>query len=225
MMKELFERALGINKPWFIDDIKFNAKERRLDIHINFEAGAKFQYISEGEHISGEFGVYDTVEKSWRHLNFFQHECYLHCRIPRVKPEDGKIRQVEAPWEGKSNGFTLLLEALLLQLCSEMTVNAVSRLTGVDDNKIWRMLECYIDETRAQDDFSSLTKIGLDETSKGKNHDYVTVFVDMEKRKTVYVTEGKDNTTLERFVEDLEAHGGKKENITDASVSVQPAPS
>ncbi|MEI8245763.1 MAG: ISL3 family transposase [Lentisphaerota bacterium] len=223
MMKELFERALGIKKPWLIDDIKFDAKERRLDIHINFEVGAKFKYISEGEHISGEFGVYDTVEKSWRHLNFFQHECYLHCRIPRVKPEDGKIRQIEAPWEGKSNGFTLLLEALLLQLCSEMTVNAVSRLTSVDDNKIWRMLECYVDKARMQEDFSGMTKIGLDETSKGKNHDYVTVFVDMEKRKTVYVTEGKDNTTLERFVEDLEAHGGKKENITDASCDMSPA--
>ncbi len=45
-MKELFEKALGINKLWFIDDIKFIAKERRLDIHINFEVGAKFKYIA-----------------------------------------------------------------------------------------------------------------------------------------------------------------------------------
>jgi hypothetical protein len=25
MMKELFEKALGIGRPWFIDDLKFDA--------------------------------------------------------------------------------------------------------------------------------------------------------------------------------------------------------
>jgi transposase len=223
MMKELFEKALGIEKPWFIDNLKFDIKQRRLDIYINFEVGSKFKYVSEEEGISGTFGVYDTVDKTWRHLNFFQHECYLHCRVPRVKPEDGKIRQIAVPWGGKSNGFTLLFEALLMQLCCEMPVNAVSRLTNTDDNKIWRMLQCYVAEARKHEDFSGMTKIGLDETSKSKNHDYVTLFVDLEKRKTVYVTEGKDSTTIERFVEDLENHGGKKENITDVSCDMSPA--
>ena len=169
------------------------------------------------------FGVYDTIEKTWRHLNFFEHECYLNCRVPRVKPEDGKIRQIDVPWAGKSNGFTLLFEALLMQLCCEMPVNAVSRLTNADDNKLWRMLQRYIEEARKHEDFSNVTKIGLDETSKKKHHDYVTLFVDLEQRKTVYVTEGKDHTTVERFTEDLEAHKGKKENITDVSCDMSPA--
>ena len=97
MMKELFEKALGIEKPWFIDNLKFDVTQRQLDIYINFEAGSKFKYVSEEEHISGEFGAYDTVEKTWRHLNFFQHECYLHRRVPRVTPEDGKIHQIDVP--------------------------------------------------------------------------------------------------------------------------------
>jgi len=222
-MKELFEKALGISRQWFIDNLKFDADNRRLDIHIDFEVGTKFEYISEEEHISGSFGVYDTVEKTWRHLNFFQHECYLICRVPRVKPDDNKIRQIEVPWAGKSNGFTLLFEALLMQLCCEMPVNAVSRLTNADDNKIWRMLQCYVEEARKHEDFSQITKIGLDETSKKKHHDYVTLFVDLEQRKTIYVTEGKDHTTIKRFSDDLETHKGKKENITDVSCDMSPA--
>ena len=223
MVNELFEKALSISKPWFIDNLQFDTQNRRLDIHIDFEAGSKFEYVSDEEHISGKFCVYDTVEKTWRHLNFFQHECYLHCRIPRVKPDDNKVRQIEVPWAGKSNGFTLLFEALLMQLCCEMPVNAVSRLTGVDDNKIWRMLQRYIAEARRHEDFSKTTQIGLDETSKQKHHDYVTLFVDLEQRKTIYVTEGKDHTTIERFAEDLEAHKGNKENITDVSCDMSPA--
>jgi transposase len=85
------------------------------------------------------------------------------------------------------------------------------------------MLQRYIEEARKHEDFSNVTKIGLDETSKKKHHDYVTLFVDLEQRKTVYVTEGKDHTTVERFTEDLEAHKGKKENITDVSCDMSPA--
>ncbi|MBX9597440.1 MAG: hypothetical protein K2X04_02550 [Burkholderiales bacterium] len=32
--------------------------------------------------IDGEYKAYDTVEKSWRHLNFLEHECYLTARTP-----------------------------------------------------------------------------------------------------------------------------------------------
>lgn len=223
MLKQVFEEALGIRDPWFIEAVNFDADKRRLDIHIDFPPGAKFEYISEEEDISGEFGVYDTVEKTWRHLNFFQYECYLHCRVPRVKPEDNKIRQVKVPWAGKSPGFTLLFEALLMQLCCEMPVNAVSRLTGADDNKIWRMLDVYVETARKYESFADVTRIGLDETSKSKHHDYVTLFVDLEARKTVFVTEGKDNTTIEKFCDDFKKHGGDPEKITDVSCDMSPA--
>ena len=54
---------------------------------------------------------------TWRHLNFFQHECYLHARVPRIKRDDGCVRLISPPWSGVVSGFTLLFEALLIQLC------------------------------------------------------------------------------------------------------------
>ena len=223
MMKHVFEQALGINRPWFIDKLKFDKNNSRLDIYIDFEAGTKFEYLSKKEDIFGEFGAYDTIKKSWRHLNFFQHECYLHCRVPRVRPEDGKIRQIKTPWEGNSLGFTLLFEALLMQLCTEMPVNAVSRLTNVDDNKIWRMLNDYIEQARINEDFSNITQLGLDETSMRKHHDYVTLFVDLETHKTIFVTEGKDNVTVKTFLNDFNEHKGDTAGITDVSCDMSPA--
>lgn len=29
--------------------------------------------------------VHDTAEKEWHDLNFFQHEAYLHARVPRIR--------------------------------------------------------------------------------------------------------------------------------------------
>ena len=62
--------------------------------------------------MAGAHSVHETLAKRYRHLNFFQHECYLEVRVPRVRLPDGGIRQVEPDWAGKLSGFTLLFEAL-----------------------------------------------------------------------------------------------------------------
>ncbi len=68
-----------------------------------------------------------------------------------------------------------------------------------------------------------MKRVGIDETSKTKGHDYVTLFVDLEESKTIFVAEGKGSETLEEFKKDLTEHGGKSENITDASIDMSPA--
>jgi transposase len=222
-MKDIFSAALGIVAPWYIEDVKFDSNASRLDIHINFKRGARFHYESKEEKIAGDFPAYDTVNKTWRHLNFFEHDCYLHCRVPRIMTDCGKARHVKTPWEGVSSGFTLLFEAFLLQLITEMPVNAVARIAGVDDEKLWRMVIKYVNKAREYEDFSAVSKIGVDETSRKKRHDYVTVFVDLDKRKTMYVTEGKDHKTVTDFCVDLEKHKGQVESITDVSSDMSPA--
>jgi transposase len=139
----------------------------------------------------------------WRHLNFFEHECHIHARIPRVKLPNGKVKLISTPWEGLSNGFTLLFEALLLQLCQAMPINQVANITDVSDDKLWTMLERYVDRTREHENFENIDTIGLDETSKAKGHEYITLFVNLEKRRTIFITDGKDNTTVKRFVDDF----------------------
>ncbi len=120
LQRRLFERALGVEKPWYVKSTEFDTEKRCLDIYIDFQCGIKFKY-TDGD-ITGTYKAYDSVDKTWRHLNFFQHECYLHARVPRVRTDNGKVRMVKTPWEGRSKGFSLLFEALILQLCGAMPV-------------------------------------------------------------------------------------------------------
>jgi len=223
-MRTLFEQALHIQSPWYVKELQFNEQEKRLDIVIDFQRGGLFTYVddSNGREFAG-LKAYDTKEKSWRHLNFFEHECYLHAKVPRVKLPDGKVRFIKTPWEGLSNGFSLLFEALLLQLCQSMPVHRVASIVGTHDDKLWQMLERYIDATRAREDFSKISDIGIDETSRAKGHEYVTLFVDIKERRTLFVTEGKDASTIERFVEDFQAHSGDSQTITNVSCDMSPA--
>jgi transposase len=91
----LFTLALGLSKPWQVVDIRFSKEEGRLDLRIDFPRGAKFPCPTcEGQ----ECEVHDTKDRTWRHLNFFQYETYLHARVPRVGCDRCGIKQVEVPW-------------------------------------------------------------------------------------------------------------------------------
>jgi transposase len=82
-----------------------------------------------------------------------------------------------------------------------------------------------VEEARAREDLSKVTTIGVDETSRSKGHHYITVFMDLEedRRRVVFATEGKDADTVERFREDLEAHGGKAEQVQEACLDMSAA--
>ena len=57
-------------------------------------------------------------------------------------------------------------------------------------------------------------------TSARRGHDYISLFVDMARRKVVYVADGKDAATVKEFADFLEAHGGRREAVTDASIDM-----
>ncbi len=127
------------------------------------------------------------------------------------------------PWSRSGVNLTLLFESLAMTMVREMPVNAVSRIIGEDDNKLWRILRHYTEEARTYEDYSSVVTIGIDETSAMRGHDYVALVVDLNGKKTIFVTEGKDTSTAERFEEDLVTHHGIPENITNVSIDMSPA--
>jgi transposase len=222
-MNDLLQRALGIIDPWKVKSVEFDESTKRLDIYIDFIRGSIFSDSEEEGDSLKQYKVYDTVQKTWKHLNFFEHECYLHARVPRIKRDDGRVRMISPPWSGVVSGFTLLFEALLIQLCKSMPVHNISQLTGVSDHKIWRVLDVYIDAAKFDEDLSNMTNVGMDETSVAKGHDYITLFVDLEERKTVYISDGKANDTVVEFVAAIEDKKAKKEQITEISCDMSPA--
>ena len=198
---------------------QFEEGQGVLKIFIDFPKGSLFPC----PRCARPSKAYDTTEKQWRHLNFFQYVCYLTARAPRVECTDHGILQAEVPWARTGADFTLLFESLAMTMVREMPVNAVSRIIGEDDNKLWRMPRHYVEEARTHEDYSSVVAIGIDETSAKKGHDYVTLVVDLDKKRTLFVAEGKDASTIEKFKEDLVAHNGSPEHITDAAIDMSPA--
>lgn len=221
--EDLFAMAIGVKLPWFIEDINLDEDKGELNININFKTGSEFEYLDENSGEIKKYKAYDTSIKTWRHMNFFQYRCYLHARVPRVDIGEGKVKQVKTPWEGISSGFTLLFEALLLQFAKSMTVHQICEMVGSYDAKIWNMFHNYTNTCREMSDYSKVEKVGMDETAARRGHDYITLFVDLEERKTLFVAVGKGSETVKEFVKDLEAHGGDARRIKEASIDMSPA--
>ena len=68
-----------------------------------------------------------------------------------------------------------------------------------------------------------MTSIGIDETSRKRGHNYVTLAVDMENRKVFHVTEGKGKATVKSVAEAITSQGGNVLNIKDVSMDMSPS--
>lgn len=218
MTAKLFEAALGIASPWYINGVEFDVAKKTLAIAVDFIAGSRFAVPG----VEGAHPAHDTVTKRYRHLNFFQHECHLEVRVPRVRLPDGGIRQVEPDWAGRLAGFTLLFEALIMAMCREMTA-AVSRLVGLSWHQVVAICKRYVELGLEQADFSEVTRLAADETSKAKGHDYITLVADADLRRVLFVTEGRDADTIKAFAADFTAHGGDPRAVESISIDMSPA--
>jgi len=212
--------ALGMAPPWAVTGSDFDAEARRLDIHIDFTPGSRFTCPSCG---TANCPTHDTEQMTWRHLNFFQHQAYLHARVPRVRCDRCGVKKISVPWARPDSGFTLLFEALLMALVSEMPVNAVARLVGEHDTRLWRVIHHYVERARARLDLSAVTRVAIDETAAKRGQNYITLFVDIDQASTVFAVEGKDAGTVAAFSDDLRAHGGEPNAVSQVCIDMSAA--
>lgn len=206
----LFTAALGLSRPWEVQKVDLDTVKRRIDFEVSYAAG-KPACPACG---ALEQPIHDRVRRSWRHLDFFQFEAWLHAEIPRVGcTACGKTSQIPVPWAREGSGFTLLFEALALSLTQELPVRQAAQMLRVRDKRLWRRIEHYVHKARARQDVSEVRLIGIDETNVRRGQQYITVVHDLDAKRLLFATPGRDHETVKRFADDLRAHGGKPENI------------
>jgi len=217
--EQIFALALGLEDPWKIDKIVFDKSNSRLDIYLKFTRGYKFKMLD-----GLKYTAHDTVSRKWEHLNFFQHKCYLHAKVPRVKQSNGQIKTQSVSWARKGSGFTLLFEAFsMLLIENEMPVNKVAKVVKVYPNRLWRIFNYWISIAHQKDTITDLTKVGFDETSTRKGHNYITTMVDLKQRRVLFATEGKGADCISKSVAYLEHKKVAIQDISQVCIDMSPA--
>jgi len=217
---QLFALALGLAEPWYVASLDFSAEDKRLEIEIDFRRGGMFACPECG---TARCKAYDTEQREWRHLNFFEHQTMLRARVPRIDCSGCGMRPVNVPWSRPGSGFTLLFEAFILAMAAHMPVKAIARLVGEHDTRLWRVVHHYVDRARGQRDDSAVQAVGLDDKSVRRGHDYVTVFADLVERKVLFVADGRKAEAIEEFRWDLIDHGGDPDQIKEVCLDMSAA--
>lgn len=215
--------GIGIQSPWRLVDqhLETGTEPHELHLHVAADRGARFPCPECG----AACPAHDFMEKRWRHLNFFQHHCYITASVPRVRCAKHGVRLVDVPWARKGSAFTLLFEQAALALVREMPVLAAARLMAITDKRLWRIVRYYVENAVAGFDLSGVRGLGLDETASKRGHHYVTVFIDMARQSepVIFVTPGRGKDTLRTFAQFLSDHGGEPGKILEVVCDMSPA--
>lgn len=219
-VEALFTSALGLQPPWVVQDVKLDTTKRRIDFQIACQ-GAKLACPACGAIAEP---VHDRLARSWRHLDFFQFEAWLHCDVPRVAcGACGKTTQVGVPWARPGSGFTAAFEALALTLCRDLPVRQAASLLRCADKQLWRRIEFYVQQARALEVFADVQIVGVDETSLRRGQDYITVVHDLDAKRLLFATQGRSHQAVLDFAADLKAHGGDPAEVRHVCMDMSAA--
>ena len=221
--EDIFALGLGLKSPWKLMGQRFDMDKQPHELHLLLGAERGVLYPCP---VCGALcKAHDFQEMSWRHLNFFQHLCILTANVPRVSCPEHGIHRASVPWARQWSGFSLLFEQVVMSLAREMPVNAVARYVGVTDKRVWRIVQQYVFKAMGKIDLSGLSGIALDETASKRGHNYVTVFLDMnrEHRPVVFAVPGKGKACLKAFAVFLKAHGGNVDTVAEVVCDMSPA--
>ena len=215
----LFQEALEITPPWFVKEVRLNRDRGRLDIILDFPKGSRFKCPECG----CEYTAYDTRLREWRHLDFFQHATHIFAPLPRIECPTCGVRTVEVSWAGKGSGFTILFEALAVELSRDLPVSRAAKKLRISDDTLWRMLRRSVDRALESQDLSNVFAVPIDETSWRKGHKYVTFVFDYWTRRLIFATEGRGSDTVALFAEYLRRHGGDPLRVKEVCCDMSPA--
>jgi transposase len=167
--RTLFTDALGLQPPWEVARIEFDPKGRRLDLHLDFARGRAFPARRGTRPVPPSTTPRTRPGATWTSSST-RRTCTLGSPGSPAPPHG--VRLVPVPWARQGSGFTLLFEAVLMALISEMPVKAAAGIVGEQDTRLCRVLHHHVDRARERTSCGGVAQVGIDETSSRCGQDY-----------------------------------------------------
>ena len=212
---DIIALGLGLESQWEIVGKILDTTKKPHELRLTLKAGRGSEFSCPA--CGKQCKAHDFKELTWRHLNFFQHHCYITASVPRTRCDKHGVRQITVPWARKGSRFTLLFEQAAMLLVREMPVLTSARIMEMSDKRLWRIVLHYVNRALAKMNLGGLKAFSLDETKSRRGYRYVTVFIDLDRKEqpVVFATPGKGKATVTEFKKLLISHDGKAENIVE----------
>ena len=88
--------GLGLTPPWWLVNQRLETDKQPHELHL--EVAAERASLFPCPVCGKPCKAHDFTEFSWRHLNFFQHHCYITAKLPRTDCAEHGVLRMTAPW-------------------------------------------------------------------------------------------------------------------------------
>ena len=192
-----YESLLGLGPSWRVAAVTLRHETEEVEVVVEWA----------GDHPlcpeCGARGVrHDGRRRRWRHLDTMQYRTWLVAALPRVRCASHGVRQVVPPWAEEQSRFTARFEALVIAWLLEASISAVGRQFGLSWGQVAGIQRRAVQRGLARRELEAPPRIGVDETSFQKRHEYVTVVNDLRGR-VLYVADGRTQKALDGFFAEL----------------------
>jgi len=189
---EQLESLLPLLYPFSV--MRIEKDEQMEQVHIYLEVARDYRP-------SANHSIQSYYERSWEHLRLFQYRSFLHCRLPVfLDKESGKTTAMQVDCSRDHSRFTLLYEQHVLQLMQlHCCFTSVAAQLGIYPQRVESIYHYYTTQAYLQHTTSVCERVGLDETSTRKGHDYITVFTDMDAGQIIAIEDGRSGEAIKAF--------------------------
>lgn len=193
--RRVWTQLIGLEPPWEVRDVELALGEGEVRIYVDVTSRGKLLCPKCASRCPG----YDTRERRWRHLDTMQYRTIVIGRIPRVNCSEHGVVQVAVPWAEEGSRFTALFEALVIDWLLEASFAAVARQLSLSWHEVAGIQDRAVRRGLARRKRQWPKRIGVDETSFQKRHEYVTTVNDLEGGVVLYVADDRKQESLEGF--------------------------
>ena len=164
---------------------------------------------------------YDHRHRTWRHLDMCAYRTVVEAAVPRVACPEHGVRTVWVPWAEPKARFTTAFESLVIDWLQEASVSAVARLMGLSWTAIDTIMQRAVKRGLARRKDRPIPRVGVDEVSFRKRHQYATIVSDTLSRTVLYVGEGRTKASLKDWYAQLSPE--RRAGIQSVSMDMWPA--
>ena len=144
-----------------------------------------------------------TARRRWRDLKIRDRPLILAYRPRRVVCPSCGVRVEAVPWADRYTRVTRSLQRAVAELSRKTDLSTVARQYGINWKTVASILRRVVAWGLKRRRKKRLRVIGIDEVSRKRGHQYLTLVYDLERGELVWVGKGRTAEALGRFFKEL----------------------
>src|SRR5512133_1827152 len=144
------------------------------------------------------------VDSVWRHLDLGVWRLEICCRRRRLWCPEHGVRTEGVPFARHGSEFTRDFECLVAWLATKVDKTTIKRMLRIDWDTVGRIVARVCADELDPGRLDDLYEIGVDEVSWKRQHQYLTLVVDHQRRQVVWGCEGSGAAAADEFFAELD---------------------